>query len=302
MTTTGKKYWVFTLNNYSDEDTERINQLVSIEGNNIIYLIYGKEIGESGTPHLQGFLALSKKTRLTSVKNLIGSNPHLEQCRSPYKAIEYCKKDGDIYEFGTIPSNMGQGSRSDLNDFKEAVKSGEINRKRLREEHSECAAKYPHFFEKYINDNMPEVEIPEFEFRPWQRELDQILQQQPDRRQVIFIVDINGNSGKSWFADYYQKKYDEKCQILTPDRRNDMAYAVRIGIRWLFLDAPRSKQSDNIMYDFLENMKDGRIFSPKYDSHMKRFDPLHVVVCMNEFPDMTKLSRDRYKIINVDEI
>jgi len=65
------------------------------------------------------------------------------------------------------------------------------------------------------------------------------------------------------------------------------------------MDAPRSKQGEYIQYDFLEEVKNGRVFCPKYESRMKRLGKCHVVVMMNEHPDLTKLSDDRYSIVTI---
>ena len=292
----GSKNWCFTLNNYTDDDITRINGLVASEPR-VAYVIYGKEVGESGTPHLQGFVSLKQRTRLAQVKTIIGSNPHLEVARNVNASVEYCKKEGDWSEFGT--RNSGQGTRSDLDDFKAAVKGGMLNLKTIREEHGEVYAKYPRYCMEYVRDNYPKVIIPDHPLRPWQQRLNDMLEEPPDRRKIIFIVDTVGNNGKSWFADWFQQKKGDVCQVLTPGKRNDMAYMLSPGLRWLFLDAPRAKQADFIQYDFLEDLKNGRVFSPKYESIMKTFEPMHVVVCMNEEPDRTKLSEDRYKIINI---
>jgi len=58
----------------------------------------------------------------------------------------------------------------------------------------------------------------------------------------------------------------------------------------------KSKQGDFIQYDFLEELKNGYVFSPKYESKNKSFPTPHVVVLMNEIPDKSKLSEDRYNI------
>lgn len=78
-----------------------------------------------------------------------------------------------------------------------------------------------------------------------------------------------------------------------------MAYALDPTIRVLFMDAPRSKQGEFIMYDFLEDLKNGFVFSSKYESRVKRLARVHIVVNMNEHPDMTKLSADRYHVITI---
>ena len=67
-----------------------------------------------------------------------------------------------------------------------------------------------------------------------------------------------------------------------------------------FFDCPRNKQGDFIQYDFIEELKNGYIFSPKYESKVKKLKVPHIVVCMNEYPDMTKLSEDRYKIYTLN--
>lgn len=293
------KNWCFTLNNYSDEDIDRINGLVENDAR-VSYLIYGKEVAESGTPHLQGFISCKKKSRLQLVKSLIGSNPHLETARNVNASIQYCKKEGEWVEFGS--RGAGQGSRSDIQDFQEAVKGGMLNLKQIRETHPEVYAKYPRFCMEYVRDNYPDVVIPEHPLRPWQQYLYNLLEEPPDRRTIIFVVDEIGNSGKSWFADWYQQKTGDTCQVITPGKRNDMAYMLSLGLRVLFMDAPRAKQAEFIQYDFLEDLKNGRIFSGKYESLMKKYEPIHVVVCMNEEPDRTKLSEDRYKVVNIRQL
>lgn len=292
----GSKNWCFTLNNYTEEDVERLNALV--DNNQLVaYLIFGKEIAESGTPHLQGFISLNQKKRMLQVKTLIGSNPHLEVARNVNASVEYCKKEGDWVEFGSRTG--GRGKRSDLEEFMNAVKGGMLNFKEIREAHPDVYSKYPRFCLEYVRDNFPKVIIPDHPLRQWQQELNDILETEPDRRTIIFVVDLQGNSGKSWFADWFQQKMGSTCQVMTPGKRSDMAYMLNPGLKVLFLDAPRAKQADFIQYDFLEDLKNGRVFSPKYESIMKTYEPMHIVVLMNEQPDMSKLSADRYKVINL---
>lgn len=292
----GSKNWCFTLNNYTEDDISRLNDLIQTE-RKVTYIIYGKEVGQSGTPHLQGFVTFRSRLRLNQVKELIGSNPHVEVARNPNASINYCKKEGDWKEFGQ--RGGGQGKRSDLDDFKEAVKAGMLSLSEIREHHSETYAKYPRFVLEYIDDNYPQVVIPDFPLRPWQLDLKRRLEEPADRRKIIFIVDEVGNSGKSWFAHYYTRLLGECCQVMLPGKKADMAFALKAGLKVLFLDAPRSKQGEFIQYDFLEDLKNGYVFSTKYESRIKSYEPLHVVVNMNESPDMTKLSADRYVIVNI---
>lgn len=87
---------------------------------------------------------------------------------------------------------------------------------------------------------------------------------------------------------------------MLPAKKLDMAYALEPGLRVLFIDAPRSKHGDFIMHDFLGDVKNGyHVFRGKYESRFKKLDKIHEVVNMNEHPDMTKLSSDRYTIIEI---
>lgn len=117
----------------------------------------------------------------------------------------------------------------------------------------------------------------------------------PDKREIIFIVDRRGNSGKSWFARYFSMLHND-AQIIVPGKKADMAHVVDDQKKTFFIDAPRSKQGEFIQYDFLEELKNGYVFSPKYESSLKILRTPHVVVFMNEKPDMSKLSMDRYSI------
>ena len=86
--------WCFTLNNYNVEDIECISSIVPLYSSK--YII-GKEVGDSGTPHLQGYIKFNKKLRPSSIG--LSKRIHWEKkvSKSTEKqCIEYCAKDGDI--------------------------------------------------------------------------------------------------------------------------------------------------------------------------------------------------------------
>jgi len=102
------QYWCFTLNNYTDDD-EEIIQAFAADESKCQYLVYGREVGDLGTPHLQGYLELKGRgTRMGTVKGYLhdaGSRMHLEPRKGKgWQAADYCKKDGDVYEAGTPPA------------------------------------------------------------------------------------------------------------------------------------------------------------------------------------------------------
>lgn len=290
------KYWCFTLNNYTADDVARLSAPIA----EVEYMVFGKEVGESGTPHLQGTICFQTRKRMLQVKALIGHNPHLEVVKYLEQSIEYCKKDGDFRETGIQPS-LKKGQRSDLEDFKRTVKDEKVTEMSiLRELHSEVCARYPRFVTDYVDQHKEKFRVPPHLMRPWQQTLFHRLELPPSPREIIFVVDKTGNQGKSWLCRYYCDLHDNG-QIIVPGKKADMAYVVRENARVFFIDCPRSKQGEYIQYDFLEELKNGYIFSPKYESRIKRFGTPHVVVFMNETPDMSKLSRDRYSITNLSD-
>lgn len=98
------KKWVFTLNNYESKDIEFFKNL------SYNYIKFGEEIGESGTPHLQGFVIFKNQTRLSALKKL-HSKVHWEIQVGPDEACSnYCSKGSNIFE----QDNRSQGKRNDI--------------------------------------------------------------------------------------------------------------------------------------------------------------------------------------------
>lgn len=81
------KSWVFTLNNYTEKDETFLSDLEKT------YLIYGREVGANGTPHLQGFITFKCTHRLSAVRKLL-PRAHWEIAKSK-DAMNYCMKEGD---------------------------------------------------------------------------------------------------------------------------------------------------------------------------------------------------------------
>ncbi len=283
------KNWCFTLNNYTPEDVDRLSTpIVSVS-----YLIYGKEVGASGTPHLQGTVCFKMRKRLNQVTNIIGQ-AHCTVTRNLNQSIVYCKKDGEYTEVGVQTVTKKQEDCI-IEAFKQTVNEGVTDKVELREIRSEVCAKYPKFVSDFLGDKKPKHNVPVHPLREWQQELYGRLRLAPCSREIIFIIDSTGNQGKSWFARYYTDLH-ANAQIVVPCKKADMAYMVRDDAKVFFFDCPRSKQGDFIQYDFLEELKNGYIISPKYESTVKKLAIPHVVVLMNEYPDQTKLSEDRYSI------
>lgn len=288
------KRWVFTLNNYTDDEEEAIKAL------DVEYLVYGREVGAQGTPHLQGFILFRDRKRLGQVRELVSPRGHYELARGDNQQNRtYCTKDGDFFELGECPASS-QGKRSDLTEFiahcddfakthKRAPTTPEIARS-----HPEIAIKYPRAT-KVVRLRAQPPSPGEVELQDWQADLLSELADDADDRSVLFYIDGEGNKGKSWFQRYYCDAYDDAQQLFV-GKSADIAYTVEETKRVFFFNVARG-QMEFLQYPILEQLKDKRVFSSKYVSAVKRFPTnVHVVVFCNEPPDMNKLSHDRYKL------
>lgn len=141
------KFWCFTVNNYTPTELAHLTSLGE-QLRAITFICWGKEVGESGTPHLQGYVELAARTRINAVKVVLGTNRvHLERRRgSPSEAKSYCEKDGDFTEFGEV--SKGRGRRTDLEDIRTAIKEGK-KEVEIADEHFSQWVQYRRSFEAY---------------------------------------------------------------------------------------------------------------------------------------------------------
>lgn len=115
--------YVFTLNNYTDEEVEAVKEW------DCKYLIFGKEVGESGTPHLQGYVSFRSQKTLSTMKKKFSDRAHWEAAMgTPKQASDYCSKDGDVFEKGTRPLSDKEKGQKEADRWEEAYKAVEEGR------------------------------------------------------------------------------------------------------------------------------------------------------------------------------
>lgn len=86
------KRWCMTFNNYSKSDYDKLLEQLEI---NLISYVIGEEVGESGTPHLQGYIESLRRIRPTELK--MDSRIHWEMAKGNQEEnIIYCSKDGVV--------------------------------------------------------------------------------------------------------------------------------------------------------------------------------------------------------------
>jgi len=117
--------WCFTLNNYTETDVTRITGLP------YRYLIAGKEVGASGTPHIQGFIVFTSQRTFEQVRKLfLPMKPHIERAHGDIESnIRYCSKEGNMMEFGEKPksaADKGALERKRWDDAYALAKAGDF--------------------------------------------------------------------------------------------------------------------------------------------------------------------------------
>lgn len=294
------KHWCFTLNNPTDDEEQRLVDL--FDQSWVVYLIFGREVGENGTAHYQGFISLNTRKTLSALKGHISERIHLEVAKgSPQQAADYCKKDGDFEEFGQLPLSK-QGKRTDWERLREWIDEvgGYPPTNELILKFPSLYARYPDAVREYIRACLPAPELVDGTLGPgWQQALYDDIMRDPDDRLINFVIDPDGGKGKTWFCQYMMTHHSDICQYMRVGKRDDLAHVI-LETKSIFLfDVPRT-QMEFTQYTILEQLKDRLVFSPKYHSTMKTLTgKCHVVVFGNEFPDETKLSADRFNIINL---
>lgn len=152
--------YCFTINNWQESDLEQCQALAS----RAQYIIVGKEVGDEGTPHLQGYIYFRVQTQFNTVKKAL-PRAHIEAAQgSPQQNYEYCSKQEVIYESGDRPM---QGKRTELDaaveDVKKEIKAGSSRpMKRIAEDHPNTFVKFHKGLIALANELVePRREIPE---------------------------------------------------------------------------------------------------------------------------------------------
>lgn len=252
---TKKRAWCFTWNNYKEEDVKYL----TTELKNHKYL-FGEEVGNSGTQHLQGAVYFKCPRSFNSVRKLFKNN-HIEPCKNWQASLNYCSKEGQTYT--------------------------NIEVKKTRK--SRLLAKYD-----------------TIKWRPWQKSVLDIIDKKANDRTINWYWDTKGNCGKSFLCKYLYLKYDA---IIADGKKDNVFNQIKLWLdnhketedpKLIILDIPRHSM-DYLNYGTLEQIKNGMIYSGKYEGGVCVFDSPHVFVFSNSEPIKNKFSLDRWNIICMDE-
>ncbi|WAR27258.1 MREP-like protein [Mya arenaria] len=217
------KNWLFTVNNFTSEDE---NIFKDLECN---YLIFGHEIGEKGTPHLQGYVQMNVNKRMTGMKKN-HKTAHWEIARgSAQQNRVYCSKDhNDIFEKGNMITERRGKVDALLKSIREGMKAGGV--------------------------------------------------------------------GKTTLAKYL--KCVKGAAVFMNGKSADIAHAYNCE-KIVVFDFARCMQ-EFVNYSIIEAIKNGLIFSPKYESKSLQFKEPAVIVFANDVPCLKQLSEDRWNLMTIE--
>lgn len=256
------RHWILTWNNYTGTDIVFLEDWCKSNCENYTFQ---KEIGKEGTPHLQIYFSFKNPRSFKALKETF-TGAHIEPCRNKIAAEQYCRKketrDGnEIY----------QGKCRNKSEFKINVIDPLFGKKL-----------YP--YQEMI--------------------IDDIISKPIDERKIYWFYDNIGNKGKSTLIKHLMLNYGE-VSIFLNGKPADMKHAVAehcqsANLENVFIDIPR-EFFDKIAYGAIEELKNGMIFSGKYESKAVLFNTPRIIVMSNYLPIISKLSKDRWCIFEIED-
>lgn len=140
-------------------------------------------------------------------------------------------------------------------------------------------------------------------WRPWQQHVLNILSEQPDERTIHWFWEPTGRVGKSFLVKYLKLTREV---ILGGGRTRDILHAIAkkkeknesYSPEIVIADCPRLSL-EYVQYPLLEKLKDGCVYSGKYEGCDILLDRLHLICFANEEPKKYAVSNDRWNIVQI---
>lgn len=243
-------------------EAEKADILLWLKSRKNMSYIFQEETGENGTPHLQGVFKSGSSINFDTLKKKF-PKVHWEVTKTWKDAVAYCSK--------------------------EETRTGLIY-------HSDDIV-----LKKPLIDPLHGLELYE-----WQSKILTLLETEPDNRSIYWYWDDEGNIGKSSLVKHIYLKYRNSVIIANgkgTDVRNQINRHINEEgkeILVAILDISRSVEN-YVSYEVIEQIKNGLMYSGKYEGGICVFNPPHVIIFANFEPDYSALSADRWKVTNLSE-
>ena len=265
--------WTLVVHGQRDNDFQKLIAFFNTDA--VTCAVIAKEFGKYKIhPHWQCYYELAERTESArgDIGWILGHDEfHVEKARGTQRAnVKYVyasESSGKYWEAG----------------FVEYVKNCEVPRD------------YTPWVEASVNFWR------NWQPRPFQRELTDIVLNKDDDRSIYWIYEPVGNTGKTKLAEYLHIYHGA---IVTGGAASDMKHAVK---RWqeiaghypmiIIVDVARSDRFTNYSAKALEAIKNAFFFSGKYESGMAHArDKPQVIVFANREPKRSNFSTDRWKV------
>jgi hypothetical protein len=248
--------WCFTLNNYGKEEYERLKCWLDTKTQYSL----GEEIGENGTPHLQGYFEVKNPVKFETLRR-VNERWHLEAAKGDRDSnYRYTTKDGK-YVTNITPK-----------------------RSNVEQMHDRILSKYESVVWKPWQQAIIDIVEGEPDCRTiywfWERE-GNVGKTFLAKYLVLKYKAIIANGKTSDIFNLIRSELEE-------DRPP----------RDVIVDIPRSNL-DYVNYGALEKLKDGCFYSGKYEGGMCVYEDINLICVANKMPEMGQMSLDRWKIIEI---
>jgi len=245
---------------------EELKPIIGKKGQYLFQL----EQGEEGNWHYQGYLRLSNKRRSHTLGAELGQ-------KFPGIWIK--------------PAVAGQGDALRRYCIKQdaTYRAGPWADKPINQS----------FGKSYEGKGLPEYKS----LYPFQAKIvDDVKAACTDDRSINWVYDPIGGVGKSILAKYIV--YHRLGYFVSVAKASDIANVVikRGAAPAYMFDIPRTKSnqvSDDELYQILEQVKNGMVFTGKYEGGELLMDPPHIWVFSNFYPNYSKMSHGRFKVYSV---
>lgn len=305
---------LFTYKTHIDKD--KLREFLFSFGKFKCYIAHENGEGDSITPYEHTHVvvdfgkALDKKS--SRVFDFEGIHPHIRLIVKPIewkKACKYICKEDKTIELDKKDQLDADGIDIDSIWSKNNVKELMEDCKNLRDVIPLLAL----YDLKPIEWGRP-IKNPiksEDDMFEWQLDIIKSVKYEPDDRIVNWIYDKNGGKGKTQFIKYCWENEKEKMCWITPNgtQRDIMAlFYEELKGGWrgdtIMINLAKSATAASDMchiYTVIENFKDGTIYTSKYKGGKMMTPSFHVWVYSNMFPDVERLSEDRWNILKIGD-
>ena len=91
---TRSRGWCFTINNFTEEEKQKVTQIIEV---NCDYGIAEIEHEEEGTPHIQGYFHFKNQRKFSQIKRCL-IRAHIEPAQGSWQDnFQYCSKEGNVF-------------------------------------------------------------------------------------------------------------------------------------------------------------------------------------------------------------